>query len=294
MGRSGHDRRAGLQRGDILRRSDHAPRGPPPSPEDRNATFSARNAFGDQGVAWLRRSQTSRCASFCWSWRPRPSATAACSASASRPLPVTTPTAPPARDHDLGLGPWAVRWGCLRERDRAPPPIGGSGLRHGRDRGCLLRSARSAPRFAVAVVLLALLGFGVAYSSDVALPTFIQARTPGEMPGRATSVLNLPRVAPEPVSLVLTGALAAVDVRWAFAAASLPTLAVGLGLAPPRRRGGWPSARDPGCSAQALSPTPRGCCASKPVDRRSARGLAHPLPAAPAGHPLLGETPSRD
>ncbi|HLB76714.1 MAG TPA: MFS transporter [Candidatus Dormibacteraeota bacterium] len=61
-----------------------------------------------------------------------------------------------------------------------------------------------APRFGVAVVLLVLLGFGVAYSSDVALPTFIQARTPGEMLGRATSVLNLPRVALEPVSLALT------------------------------------------------------------------------------------------
>ena len=51
------------------------------------------------------------------------------------------------------------------------------------------------------------------------------------MLGRATSVLNLPRVALEPVSLALTGALAAVDVRWAFAAAALPMLAVGLGLA---------------------------------------------------------------
>jgi len=57
------------------------------------------------------------------------------------------------------------------------------------------------------------------------------------MLGRATSILNLPRVALEPVSLAATGVLASIDIRWLFAAAALPMLVVALSL------GDSPSAR---------------------------------------------------
>ncbi|WP_127503007.1 MFS transporter [Actinoplanes solisilvae] len=91
------------------------------------------------------------------------------------------------------------------------------------------------PHYLVAVVLLALLGFGVAYSTDVALPTFVQTTTPPEMLGRVSSVLELPRVVLEPVSMAMMGLLATGDVRWAFVAAAIPMLAVSLTLASSRR-----------------------------------------------------------
>lgn len=91
------------------------------------------------------------------------------------------------------------------------------------------------PRYQLAVVLLALLGAGVAYSSDVALPSFVQTRTPAEMLGRVNSLLDLPRVALAPLSIAGMGLLAAIDVRWAFAVAALPMLLVGLGLATNRQ-----------------------------------------------------------
>ncbi|MFF8604212.1 hypothetical protein ACF065_34855 [Streptomyces sp. NPDC015232] len=61
---------------------------------------------------------------------------------------------------------------------------------------------------------------GVAYSGDVALPTFIQTRTPQDVPGRITSVMYLPRVVLEPLSLAVMGLLVTGDLRWAFAAAA--------------------------------------------------------------------------
>jgi MFS family permease len=88
-----------------------------------------------------------------------------------------------------------------------------------------------APHYLVAVAVLAFLGIGVAYSTDVALPTFIQTRTPPHMLGRVNSVVNLPRVVLEPVSIAAMGALAVLDVRWAFALAATPMLLVGVGLA---------------------------------------------------------------
>jgi hypothetical protein len=87
------------------------------------------------------------------------------------------------------------------------------------------------PAYPLAVALLAGLGVGVAYSTDVALPTFVQTRTPPELLGRVNSVLELPRVALVPVSVALMGVLAAVDVRWAFAYASVPMLLAGAVLA---------------------------------------------------------------
>lgn len=79
--------------------------------------------------------------------------------------------------------------------------------------------------------VLVVLGFGVAYSSDVALPAFIQSRTPTEFLGRVNSVVFLPRTVLEPVSIALTGLLVATDVRWAFVLAAVPMLAVGIRLA---------------------------------------------------------------
>jgi MFS family permease len=93
------------------------------------------------------------------------------------------------------------------------------------------------PHPVLAIVLLALLGFGVAYSSDVALPTFVQSRTPEAMLGRVNSVIDLPRVTLAPLSIAGIGLLASADVRWAFAVASVPMLLTGLSLAAsPRAR----------------------------------------------------------
>ncbi|MFB9905052.1 MFS transporter [Allokutzneria oryzae] len=82
-----------------------------------------------------------------------------------------------------------------------------------------------------AAVVLAVLGVGVAYSSDVALPAFVQTSTPRELLGRVNSIIDLPRVTLEPVSVALMGLLVAVDVGWGFAMAAVPMLAVGVGLA---------------------------------------------------------------
>jgi MFS family permease len=93
------------------------------------------------------------------------------------------------------------------------------------------------PHYVLAAVLLALLGIGVAYSSDVALPTFVQTRTAPEVLGRVNSVIDLPRVVFTPLSVAGMGLLASVDVRWTFAVAAVPMLLVGVGLATsPRAR----------------------------------------------------------
>ena len=88
------------------------------------------------------------------------------------------------------------------------------------------------PQLWLAVTVLALLGFGVAYSRDVALPSFIQTRTPSDILGRVNSVLDLPRSALTPVSIALMGLLATWNPHWCFPTAALPMLAVGV-----RRRG---------------------------------------------------------
>jgi MFS family permease len=106
------------------------------------------------------------------------------------------------------------------------------------------------PTVGVAAVLLAVLGVGAAYSSDVALPTFVQTRTPPDLLGRVSSLIDLPRVTLEPVSVAAVGLLAAVDVRWAFVAAAVPTLAAGLGLALSPRARRMTAAADPGDPAR--------------------------------------------
>lgn len=101
---------------------------------------------------------------------------------------------------------------------------------------------------AVAAGLLAVLGIGVAYSQDVALPTWLQARTPPDRLGRTSAMLQLARTALEPVSLAGIGLLAAVDVRLAFAAAAVPVLATGCWLL------STPALRDLGVTATIPGP----------------------------------------
>lgn len=79
----------------------------------------------------------------------------------------------------------------------------------------------------MAAAILAVLGFGVAYSSDVALPTFIQTRTPTHLLGRISSVIALPRVVFGPISIALLGVVLGWSIGWGFAAAAVPMLLVG-------------------------------------------------------------------
>jgi hypothetical protein len=83
----------------------------------------------------------------------------------------------------------------------------------------------------VACALLVILGFGVAYSSDVAIPTWIQASTTPEMLGRVNSIVNLPRILLQPASVAAMGALAVVSVRLPFFFAAGAMLLAGVALA---------------------------------------------------------------
>jgi MFS family permease len=83
----------------------------------------------------------------------------------------------------------------------------------------------------IACALLVVLGFGVAYATDVAIPTWIQASTPAEMLGRVNGIINLPRVLLPPVSIAMMGALAVVSVRLPFFFAAAPMLLAALALA---------------------------------------------------------------
>jgi hypothetical protein len=102
----------------------------------------------------------------------------------------------------------------------------------------------------VACSLLAVLGAGVAYSSDVALPAWIQMSTPAEMLGRVNSVISLPRAILPPASLAVMGALAAASTRLPFYLASLLMLLASaiLALNPAARK----------LSTQNQAPTPAG------------------------------------
>jgi len=82
-----------------------------------------------------------------------------------------------------------------------------------------------------AAVILGLVGIGVSYSSDVALPTFIQIHTPRRLLGRISSLIGLTRVAFEPLSIFLLSVALAKSIRWGFAIASVPVLIVGIVLA---------------------------------------------------------------
>jgi hypothetical protein len=82
----------------------------------------------------------------------------------------------------------------------------------------------------IACALFVVLGFGVAYASDVAIPTWIQVSTAAPILGRVTSIMNLPRVLLPPVSMAVIGALAVVSVRLPFFFAAAPMLAAGAAL----------------------------------------------------------------
>lgn len=105
------------------------------------------------------------------------------------------------------------------------------------------------PNVLTASAILALVGFGVAYSSDVAMPTFIQTHTPREFLGRISSVIGLPRVVLEPISIALLGLVLNRSIGWGFAVAAIPMLAAGLrlGLDPQARqlRTGHPHPESP-------------------------------------------------
>lgn len=89
----------------------------------------------------------------------------------------------------------------------------------------------------VAAALLFVVGIGVSYSSDVALPTFIQAHTPRHLLGRISAVMGLPRVVFEPVSIAVIGLALSHSTTWGFALAAVPVLAAGTFLAlDPRAR----------------------------------------------------------
>ncbi|WP_086821799.1 MFS transporter [Allokutzneria sp. NRRL B-24872] len=99
------------------------------------------------------------------------------------------------------------------------------------------------PSVWVAAAVLAVIGVGVAYSSDVALPAFIQTTAPRELLGRVNSIIDLPRMTLDSVSIALMGVLIAVDVQWAFVGAALPMLLVGVGLAFSKTARGMKAAR---------------------------------------------------
>ncbi|WP_218917440.1 MFS transporter [Luteipulveratus mongoliensis] len=82
-----------------------------------------------------------------------------------------------------------------------------------------------------AALILCLLGIGVSYSSDVALPTFIQTTTPAHLLGRISAVMQVPRVVLEPLSIALLGATLHYSLQWGFALCAVPVLLVGLVLA---------------------------------------------------------------
>lgn len=134
----------------------------------------------------------------------------------------------------LGLGVLVSAWGVGQLVGSVAAGITGLPWRWGRLIG-LMSLAEAAVfttigvtrQVVVAAVLLALLGIGVAYSQDVALPTWLQTRTPANRLGRTSSLLQLARTALEPVSLAGIGLLTAVDIRLAFAVAAVPVLAVG-------------------------------------------------------------------
>ncbi|GAA2275850.1 MFS transporter [Glycomyces scopariae] len=78
-----------------------------------------------------------------------------------------------------------------------------------------------------AASLLLVLGIGVAYSSDVALPTFIQTTTPHHLLARVNSILAFTRTVFEPLSIAMLGLVLQHSIPWGFAAAALPVLLVG-------------------------------------------------------------------
>ena len=126
------------------------------------------------------------------------------------------------------------------------------------------------PNLFVVSVMLALLGFGVAYSSDVALPTWVQVTTSQEMLGRVSSIMDIPRVALEPLSMVMMGILCTISVRLAFFAASIPMLAAACILLATKSARTLQTATTPDASSDEGAVTRPGSVAIEPgsVDKQ--------------------------
>jgi hypothetical protein len=122
-----------------------------------------------------------------------------------------------------------------------------------------------------AATILCLLGIGVSYSTDVALPTFIQTTTPPQLLGRISALLHLPRVVLEPLSIALLGAALQLSLRWGFALAAVPVLTVGtvLALTPAARR---LSAVEASAAANAAATARDGLPTSPPTDNEASAG----------------------
>jgi hypothetical protein len=92
--------------------------------------------------------------------------------------------------------------------------------------------------------LFVVLGFGVAYTTDVALPAWIQTTTPESMLGRVNSVIDVPRMVFEPLSIIVMGVLVSIDLQLALVAAAVPmlTAAVVLSFTPTARQMGGAAA----------------------------------------------------
>lgn len=103
--------------------------------------------------------------------------------------------------------------------------------------------------------LLFVVGIGVSYSSDVALPTFIQTQTPRHLLGRTSAIMALPRVIFEPVSIAVLGLALANSISWGFALAALPVLVAGIVLG-----------LDPRARTLSTQPVPKGL---RPLDGHS-------------------------
>lgn len=88
------------------------------------------------------------------------------------------------------------------------------------------------------IALLIPLGFGAAYSQDVARPVWIQRHSRPEALGRTFSLLELPYYSVAPLGMLVFGAIAARSLTIAFdgAAAIMLVAAVAYALSPTARR----------------------------------------------------------
>ncbi len=79
-------------------------------------------------------------------------------------------------------------------------------------------------------MLLIALGFVIAYSTDVGIPILIQRTVPLEVLARANSLLTLPRVFFEPLSVLALGFVLQSNLRLGFLLAASPSIVVCLVL----------------------------------------------------------------
>jgi hypothetical protein len=80
------------------------------------------------------------------------------------------------------------------------------------------------PTYWLVAAVLMVLGIGGAYVNDVAIPAWVQATTPEPLLGRVNSIIDVPRVTLEPLSMLVIGIASTIDVRLVFVAAAIPML----------------------------------------------------------------------